>query len=51
MGIAMEIWSTSNTSLITVLHIENGAQFLNATSLSLAAFTVVFPVTKTNASE
>ena len=40
-----------NTSLITVLHLENGAQLLNATSVLLAASTVIFPVTKINASE
>ena len=42
---------STNTSLITVPHVENGAQFLNATSVSLAAFTVIFPVTKMNASD
>ena len=49
----MSTWSASstNTSLITVLHVDNGAQFLNATSVSLAAFAVIFPVTKINASE
>ena len=48
MGIAMLIWFTlsTNASLITVLHVEKGAQLLNATSVSLAAFTVMFPVTK-----
>ena len=38
-------------SLISVLHVENDAQFLNATSLSFAASTVISPVTKINASE
>ena len=49
----MWIWfaSSTYTSLIPVLHVENGAQFLNATSVSLFAVTVIFPVTKTNSSE
>ena len=49
----MKIWfaSSINTSLISVLHVENSAQFLNATSVSLSAFTVISPVTKINASE
>ena len=38
-------------SLIFVVHVENGAQFLNATSVSLAAFTVTFPATRINSSE
>ena len=41
----------TNASLIFVVHIENGAQFLNPTSISLLAFTIIFPVTKINASE
>ena len=40
-----------NTSLISILHLENGAQILNATSVLLSAVTVIFPVTKMNASE
>ena len=49
----MKIWfaSSTNTSLISVLHVENGAQFLNETSVSLFAVTVILPVTKINASE
>ena len=49
----MQIWfaSSTNISLISVVHVENGAQFLNATSVSLLAATVIFPVTKINASE
>ena len=49
----MEIWFvlSTNTSLIFVIHVENGAQFLKATSVLLSAFTVLFPVTKINASE
>ena len=42
---------STNTSLISVLHIENDAQFLNAMSVPLFAVTVIFPVTKINASE
>ena len=38
-------------SLISVLHIDNSAQFLNATSISFPAFTVIFPVTKIYGSE
>ena len=38
-------------SLIFVVHVENGSQFLYATSVSLLAATVIFPVTKINASE
>ena len=34
-----------------VLHVANGAYFLNATSGSLPAFTVISPVTKIHASE
>ena len=53
MGIAMQICSalSTNTSLITVLHVENAAQLLNAKSVSLTAFGVIFPVTKIHASE
>ena len=53
MGIAMEIWfaSSTNTSVTFLVHVENGAQFLNATSVLLSAVTVIFPVTKMNASE
>ena len=39
------------SSLISVLHVENGAQFLNPTSMSLSAVTIISPVAKTNASE
>ena len=39
------------TSLITVLHVQNGAQFLKAMSVSSFAVTVIFPVTKISASE
>ena len=38
----------TNTSLISVVHVENGAQFLNATSVLLLATTVTVPI---NASE
>ena len=40
-----------NVLLITFLHIKNGAQFLNAISVSMAAFTVILPVNKINYSE
>ena len=30
------------------MHVENGAQFLNATSVSLFAVTIIFPITKIN---
>ena len=43
--------SSTNTSLISVSHVENGAQFLNAKYVSFPTFTVISPVTKTNASE
>ena len=33
------------------LYVENGAQFLNATTVSLSTVTVISPVTKINASE
>ena len=36
---------------MSVLHLENGAQFLNATSVLLSAVTVVSAVTKINALE
>ena len=39
------------TSLIFVVHVENGEQFLNITFVSLFASTVIFPVPKINASE
>ena len=42
---------STNTILITVLHVENGAKFLNETYAWLAAFFFIFPVTKINASE
>ena len=47
----MQTWfaSSTNTSLIFVVQVENGAQFLNATSVLLSAFTVIFPVTKISA--
>ena len=47
----MQIWfaSSANMSLIFVAHVENGAQFLNATSVLLSAATVIFPVTEINA--
>ena len=57
VGISMQIWfaSSINTLLIFVLHVENGAKSLNATSalfLSLSpVFTVISPVTKINTSE
>ena len=53
IGIAMSIWfaSSINTSLIPVLYVENGAQCLNATCVSLFAATVISYVTKINASE
>ena len=45
MGIATQISSALSTNtLITALHVENGAQFLNAISVSLGALTVIFPV-------
>ena len=43
--------SSINTSLIFVLNVENGTQFLNAMSVSLFAFTAISPVTEINASE
>ena len=49
----MQICSASsiNPSLISVLHVETSAQFLNATCVLFAAFTVISPVTKINPSE
>ena len=49
----MWIWfaSPTNASLIFIENLENGAQFLNATSVLLLAVTVIFPVTEINASE
>ena len=38
-------------SLIVVLDGENGAQFVNATSVILSAVTVISPVTKINVSK
>ena len=40
-----------NVSLIFVLHVENGAQSLNAASALLFASTAIFPVNKINGSE
>ena len=54
MGIAILIKSASSTkvSFISVLHLLNGAQFLNATFVfALPPATVIFPVTKIYASE
>ena len=47
------MWFTSsiNISLISVLHVENSAQFLNATFVSLFAVTAMSAVTKINESE
>ena len=46
------MWFASSIStLISVLHVENGAQFLNATYVLLSAVTVISRVTKINASE
>ena len=42
---------STNTLLIIVLKVENRAQLLNATFVLLFAVTVIFPVTKINASE
>ena len=42
---------STNTLLIIVLQVENRAQLLNATFVLLFAVTVIFPVTKINASE
>ena len=35
-------------TLITVFHVENGAQLLNATSVSSFAVTIIFSVAKMN---
>ena len=43
--------SSIKTSLIPVLHVENDTQFLNSTSVTFPAFTVIYPVTKINASK
>ena len=37
-------------SLIFVVHVENSAQFLDATSVLLFVVTAIFPVTKINVS-
>ena len=50
----MQTWfdSSINTlSLISVLYVENGAQFLNTTFVSLFAATAISPLTKAGASE
>ena len=46
------MWFTSsiNIWLIFVLHVESGAQFLNATSILLYADTFISPATKINSS-
>ena len=41
--------SSTNTSLISVLHVEDDAQFLNAKSVLSLAVTVISPVAKINA--
>ena len=48
----MEIWFSAfnKISLISVLHVNNSAYFLNATCVLLFAFTVTSSVTKINAS-
>ena len=54
IGIVILIISASSTkvSFISVLHLLNGAQFLNATFVSLLPpVTVIHPVTKIYASE
>ena len=53
VSIEIQIWfaSSTNTSLISVVHVENGAHFLNATSVLLLTVTVIFPETKKNASK
>ena len=43
--------TSTNTSLISILDVENGSQFLNASSVLLLAVTAIFPVNKINASE
>ena len=47
----MWIWfaSSINSSYISVLHVENDAQILNATSVLMSAITVISPATKINA--
>ena len=54
IGIAIQTWfdsSINTSSLISVLYVENGAQFLNATFVSLFAATAISPLTKLGASE
>ena len=53
IDIAILIYSASSIKiLISVLHLLNGAQFLNATFVLLSApATAVFPVTRIYASE
>ena len=43
--------SSINTSLISLLHVEIGAQFFNATSVPSSAVTVIYSVTKINTTE
>ena len=45
------ISSSTKMSLIFAVHVENGAQFLNATSVLLSAVTLIFSVTKINPSQ
>ena len=40
-----------NASLISILHVENGAQFLNAASVLLFVVIVIFSVSKIRPSE
>ena len=49
----MKIWfaSSINISPISVLHVENGAQFLNVASALLFGVTVTSPVAKVNTSK
>ena len=42
----IDMISFINKNVIDVLYIKNGAQFLNATSLSFLTFTFISPVTK-----
>ena len=54
MGIAILICcaSSAKVSFVSVLHFLNGTQSLNATFVfALSPVTVIFPVTKTYASE
>ena len=44
-------FAPSKNTLISVLHVENGTQFLNATSVLLFAATAISLKTKINASE